>query len=137
MELTAYNTEQAARGYLMYALAIRGYKCLLADSRFPAEDMLVVSPSGRHFGIEVKGQSTKSFWRFTSRTPNPEIFFAFIYVSEKKVPQICVMDSKTTMDLWKNYKDKALARGTSENNQWGLNWTTPLEFQDRWDILPQ
>jgi len=62
MELTTYNTEQAARGYLMYALAIRGYKCLLAGSRFPAEDMLLVSPSGKHFGIEIKGQSTKNFW---------------------------------------------------------------------------
>jgi hypothetical protein len=53
MGLTKHNVEQMARGYLMYELAKRGFKVQLTDSRFPVVDMLVVSPTGRHFGIDV------------------------------------------------------------------------------------
>jgi hypothetical protein len=137
MKISTHNTEQAARGYLTYALAMRGYKSLLADSRFPAEDMLVVSPFGKHFGIEVKGQSTKNFWRFTYRAPNPEVFWAFVFVPQNGTPTICIMSSTDTMKLWKDYKEKAIAKGSKEENQWGLPWTTPLKFQDRWDLLPE
>jgi hypothetical protein len=56
MKLTKHNVEQMARGYLMYQLARRGYCVQITDSRFPAYDLLVVSPTGKHFGIEVKGQ---------------------------------------------------------------------------------
>ena len=137
MPMTPYNTEQAARGYLMYALAIRGYKSLLADSRFPREDMLVVSPSGKHFGIEVKGQRiAKNFWRFSYRSPHPEIWYAFIFVPENGTPKVFIMESATTMEGWKKYKEDGLKRGL-EDNQWGLPWTTPLKYENRWNLLPE
>lgn len=136
MKMDTHNTEQAARGYLAYALATRGYRSLLADSRFPAEDMMVVSPCGKHFGIEVKGQSTKNFWRFGYRVPNAEVFWAFVYVPQAGAPQVCIMTSAQTMALWKEYKERAVAKGSKEDNQWGLPWTAPLSFADRWDLLP-
>jgi hypothetical protein len=55
--------------------------------------MLVVSPSGKHFGIEVKGQSTKNFWRFEERQPNPEMYYAFIFVPQEGTPRAFIMDS--------------------------------------------
>ena len=73
MKLTRHNVEQMARGYLMYQLARHGYNVQLTDSRFPKYDILAVSPDGKHFGIEVKGQSTKNFWRFDEREPNQEM----------------------------------------------------------------
>ena len=135
--MDTHNTEQAARGYLMYALAMRGYRSLMADSRFPSEDMLVVSPSGKHFGIEIKGQSTKNFWRFTYHEPNPDIFWIFIYVTQSDIPKICIMTSLETMALWKEYKNEKIAKGIKENSPWGLSWKTPLEFENRWDLLPK
>ncbi len=137
MKLTKHNVEQMARAYLMYELAKRGYNVQITDSRFPAYDMLVVSPSGRHFGIEVKGQSTKNFWRFDEREPNPEMFYAFVYVPLESVPQVFIMDSKITMALWQTYKQKAIEKGAKEDSQWGLNWKEPHSFRDRFDLLPQ
>lgn len=137
MKLTNYNVEQMARGYFMYQLARRGYRVQITDSRFPAYDMLVVSPNGKHFGIEVKGQSTKNFWRFNDRSPHPEMYYAFVFVPPEGIPRVFIMDSATTMQHWKEYKDSAIKKGAKKNNIWGLRWTQPHPFENRYDMLPQ
>jgi len=129
--------EQMARGYLMYQLAKRGYNVQITDSRFPTVDLLVVSPSGAPFGIDVKGQRTKNFWRFNEREPNKEFYFVFVYVPEKDIPRVFIMDSKKAMNLWREYKLKAMRRGLKEDSIWGLNWTQPHPYEDRYDLLPK
>lgn len=136
MNLSTHNTEQMARGYLMYELARRGYNVQITDSRFPTVDMLVVSPKGETFGIDVKGQRTKNFWRFRDREPKDNMYYAFIYVPEEGEPRVFIMDSKTAMLKWHEYKDRILEKGTAKHDIWGLNWTTPHPFEDRYDMLP-
>ena len=137
MKLSRHNVEQTARGYLMYQLAKRGYNVQITDSRFPTVDLLVVSPSGKHFGIDVKGQRTKNFWRFNEREANQEFYFAFVYVPEGGTPRVFIMDSEKTINLWREYKQKAIKRGLKEDSIWGLNWTQPHPYEDRYDLLPQ
>ena len=137
MELTKHNVEQMARGYLMYELAKRGFNVQLTDSRFPNVDMLVVSPQGTHFGIDVKGQRTNSFWRFKEKEPKSDLFYAFVNVPENNTPRVFIMDSKITMKLWKDYKTKTKAKGTTKHEIWGVNWTTPHPYEDRYDLLPK
>lgn len=136
MKLTTHNVEQMARGYLMYELAKHGYNVQITDSRFPAYDILVVSPTGKHFGIEVKGQSHKSFWRFDEREPKNEMYYAFVYVPLEGSPQVFIMDSKTAMELYQIYKQRTLSRGPARENQWGFNWKDPYPYKDRYDLLP-
>jgi hypothetical protein len=136
MALSRHNVEQMARGYLMYQLAKRGYNVQITDSRFPTVDLLVVSPSRKYFGIDVKGQRTKSFWRFNEREPTTEFYLAFVYVPEIGMPRVFIMDSITTMRLWSEYKEKAIGRGLPEDSIWGLNWTQPHPYEDRFDLLP-
>lgn len=135
MKLTKHNVEQMARGYLMYELAKRGYCVQITDSRFPTYDMLVVSPAGKHFGIEVKGQSTKNFWRFNDRVPQPEMYYAFVFVPQEDTPRVFIMDSTTTMRLWNEYKTRTVQRTGKDDNIWGLNWTQPHPYEN-FDLLP-
>jgi hypothetical protein len=121
MAILPFNTEQAARGFLMHQLALRGYLVQMTDSRFPTEDMLVVSPEGKHFGIDVKGQQTESFWQYSHKKPHPDRYYAFVFVSLKKPSRIFLMTSEEAMHRWKDYHDAAIARGTSEENRWGKN----------------
>lgn len=135
--LSKHNVEQMARGYLMYQLARHGYCVQITDSRFPTYDMLVVSPGGKHFGIEVKGQSTRNFWRFNERSPCPEMFYAFVFVPPEGSPRVFIMDSANVMRLWNEYKKRAMKRGSSEDGIWGLNWGEPHPFEDQYDLLPK
>jgi len=94
----------------MYQLAIRGYTVQFTDSRFPTEDLLIVSASGKHFGIDVKGQRTKDFWQFGYKRPNPELFIAYVYVPMEGVARSFIVPSGIAMRRWKKYKKDALAR---------------------------
>jgi hypothetical protein len=122
----------------MYQLAIRGYRVQLTDSRFPTEDMLVVSPKGKHFGIDVKGQRTPNFWQFNcKKKPHDELFYAFVFVPPNAQARVCLIDSATTAERWKQYKYKCLGRGVKDDNIWGPNWKTPFDHEDKWEVLPE
>jgi hypothetical protein len=142
--MKTHHTEQAARGLLMYKLAIRDYTIQFTDSRFPTEDLLCISPNGKHFGIDIKGQRTGSFWLMNEPKINPDLFYAFVYVPPIDKPRVFIMDSATTYKIWMEYKDGALERDRVKEIKrkpsaylWGLNWKTPFDFEDRYDLLPR
>lgn len=139
MKLSTHNVEQMARGFFMYQLARKGYLIQLTDSRFPKYDMLVVSPEGIHFGIDVKGQRTKNFWRFSEKNPNEGMYYAFVYVPEEGTPKVFIMDSNEAMKLWKEYYNRSIARGyePKEGDIWGVNWKTPFPYEDNYEVLPK
>jgi hypothetical protein len=104
-------------------------------STAPKEDLLVVSPEGRHFGIDIKGQSTANFWQFTHKPPNREWFLVFAYVPAQSPARCFVVPSADAMRLWCAYKASAQAREVA-HSRWGINWATPHPFENRWDLLP-
>jgi hypothetical protein len=131
-----HHTEQAARGYLMYRLALRGYTVQFTDSRFPKEDLLVVSENGAHFGIDVKGQRTSSFWQFSYKQPSAQLFIAFVFVPPTAAPRCFIVPSTAAMEMWEQYKKAATQRSVS-HARWGINWSTPLPYEETgWNLLP-
>ncbi len=64
------------------------------------------------------------------------MFYASVYVPPEGTPRVFIMDSKRTMELWQDYKDGAVAKGSIEDNIWGLNWTQPHPYEDKYEILP-
>jgi hypothetical protein len=57
-----FSTQWSAQFYVAAELTRRGYlvSLTLGSARFA--DLLVVSPGGSRFEIDVKGQSTRNFW---------------------------------------------------------------------------
>jgi hypothetical protein len=137
MKLTTHNTEQATRGYVTYELARRGYLVQSTDSRFPREDLLIVSPNRKHFGIDVKGQRTKNFWQIKKPELSDQLFYFLVYMPKDELPDIYIIDSPTLLTLWEDYRNRILKNGGKEDGRWGVNWTTPFEFKDNWEILPK
>ena len=54
-----YQTQWAGQFYVAAELTRRGYLVSLTLGNAPVVDLLVVSPDGEHFGVDVKGQSTR------------------------------------------------------------------------------
>jgi hypothetical protein len=137
MKITTHNVEQAGRGYALYELARRGYVVQFTDSRFPEEDLLVVSPHGFHFGIDVKAQRTKNFWRMREPNISDQLFYFLAYIDvENGIPDIYIIPSSEMNGLWHEYRNRMVSNGAKEENIWGVNWTTPYPFRDNWACLP-
>ena len=138
MKLTSHNVEQAGRGFAMYELARRGYVVQFTDSRFPKEDLLIVSPSGFHFGIDVKAQRTKNFWRMREPKISDQYYYFLIYIDvENMNPDVFILPSKEMYQLWHEYKDRMISNGVRDNYIWGVNWSTPKPYKDNWACLPK
>lgn len=135
--MTTHNTEQAARGLLMYQLAMRGYSVQFTDSRFPLEDLLCISPKGKHFGIDVKGQRTRSLWQMKEPTVNKDLFYAFVYVSLNSKPEIFILNSSTVKKLCDGYIEHIKSKNSKRKTEpSGLNWTDVHPFEG-YDLLPK
>lgn len=138
IKLTTHNVEQAARGYVTFELARRGYVVQQTDSRFPTEDLLVVSPEGKHFGIDVKGQKTKNFWIIKEPKPSDELFYFLIYIPQTDSPELYILSSHELFKLWHEYKDRIVGKGgDAGSNIWGINWTTPFPYKNKWEVIPE
>lgn len=58
----------------------------------------------------------------------------------KNVQEFALLDmyhSMMTMELWNQFKQNVLAKGAKEDNIWGVNWTTPYPYENKYDLLPQ
>ncbi len=137
MKLTTHNVEQAGRCYALYELARRGYVVQFTDSRFPDEDLLIVSPNGFHFGIDIKAQRTKNFWLMREPKVSDQFFYLLTYIdAENGIPSIYILPSGDMQRLWHEYRDRMIANGAKENKMWGINWATPHPYIDNWLCLP-
>jgi len=108
------------------------------DSLFPAEDLLIVSPNGFHFGIDIKAQRAKNFWRMWEPKVSDQFFYLLTYIDvENGNPDIYVLPSNDMHRLWHEYRDRMIANGAKEDNIWGINWATPRPYLDNWSCLPK
>jgi hypothetical protein len=133
-----YRTQWAAQFYAAAELTRRGYLVSLTLGNAPVADLLVVSPSGKHFMVDVKGLSSKNFWLAQEREPQDDLYFILVYLpSEFQPPSFYVLSSAELVKAIKALKAQTLAAG----KKWvesgaGINWGTALEYQNRWELLP-
>lgn len=70
-----YQTQWAAQFYAAAELTRRGYLVSLTFGNASEIDLLAVSPSGKHFAVDVKGQSTRNFWLIQQRKNRDDLYF--------------------------------------------------------------
>jgi len=134
-----YQTQWSAQFFAAAELTRRGYLVSLTLGNAPVVDLLVVSPTGTHFQVDVKGLSSRNFWLIRERPCPPDLFFILVHVPLKGGhPNFFVLPASTVMSEIANLRQKTL----DQRKKWvdwgaGLNWGTAAPYQDRWDLLPQ
>lgn len=133
-----YRTQWATQFYVTAELTCRGYFGSLTLGNASVADLLVVSPEGEHFMVDVKGQSTKKFWLIQRREPTDDLFFVLVYLPKDYEPPIfCVLSCAELMKLREEYRERIISQGrTYRDELGGINWSTALEYEGRWDTLP-
>jgi len=139
-----YRTQWSSQFFVAAELTRRGYLVSLTLGNAPTSDLLVQSPNGNQFTVDVKGQSNKSFWLIQNRPHKPDHFFVLVYVPKDLAdPRYFVVPSDELMRRREEYKQASIERSlTRKRGQYrddlgGINWSTAYDYEDQWDCLPE
>jgi hypothetical protein len=104
------------------------------------------TPGNQHFSIDVKGQSTKSYWIIKPpENERDDQYFILVYVPRDltESPQYFILNSEDiTEELKPNQErarqaEKESGKLLSHNfGTGGIAWDQPLEYKDKWGKLP-
>lgn len=133
--LKRYATQWAGQFYVAAELTRKGYIVTFTLGNVPTTDLLVKSPEGKTFGVEVKSAKTKSICQLKEPPvpDNPEdLFWIFVSLLGDAQPVYCIIRSDEVLRLWHEYNDKFPA----DDKFQGIQWSTLREYQDQWDALP-
>jgi hypothetical protein len=105
----------------------------------PESDLLVQSPQGVKFTVDVKGQSTKNFWLIQTRQKNPDHYFILVYLPHDLIsnPTFFILSSDELMRRREEYKERVIHRGKYRDELGGINWSTASDYEGKWNNLPQ
>ncbi len=109
-------------------------------------DLMVESPSGRHFDVDVKGQSTKGYWLIKQQMPDDNRYYILVYIprDSTEAPQYFIISSsgidkliiQEIHDSHKRLEEKGKIWDPKDNRFSGIKWIKALEYKD-WEILPK
>jgi hypothetical protein len=134
---TRYRTQWASQFSAAAELVRRNYLVSLTFGNAAVSDLLVQSPRGHAFTIDVKGQSTRNFWLVQRRAPNPNHYFILVHLPpEFAPPRFFVLTSDQLMKHREEYEAASTLRGKYRDDLGGMNWTTALPYEGKWDALP-
>jgi hypothetical protein len=143
-----YQTQWACQFLAAAELTRRGYLVSLPFGNARFTDLMVETPNDRHFSVDVKGQSTKSWWIIKPPEPDNDGYFILVYVPQdlKQAPSYYILSSKDMSAELEKSQEKARQleekRGKPFSKKFapgkgGMDWNQLDKYKDRWDILPQ
>jgi hypothetical protein len=131
-----HSTQWAAQFGVAGELCKRGYEVAFTmGNTTPEADLMVLAPEqGEMFLIDVKGQSTGSFWRIREKPQRKNLFYVLAYVPVGKANRYFVLCQSDLTKLMKSYEQSGVAFRPEFS---GINWGAPAAYESKWDILPR
>ena len=101
----------------------------------PVADLIVGSPSGHQFWVDVKGLSSRNFWLLHEKPAHVNLFYVLVYVDPTREGDLFFVLSQANA----NSLIRAYIRDNPKmkHQMVGFNWTTPHRFKDAWETLPR
>jgi len=134
-----YRTQWMAQFYAAAELIRRDYLVSFTLGNAPATDLIIASPHGVNFRVDVKGQRTNNFWRFREREPRNDHFYILVRVPDEpgEAPIYFILKSAEMMRERRLYREHCLQNGQRyDDKQGGMHWTRAFDYQDHWNVLP-
>jgi hypothetical protein len=79
---SAHQTQWAAQFAVASELCKRGYEVALTMGNHPLIDLMVISPNGVPFLVDVKGQYKPNFWPVRPKKTTDKLFYVLALVPE-------------------------------------------------------
>jgi hypothetical protein len=140
---SVHQTQWAAQFAVASELCKRGYEVALTMGNHPTTDIMVKSPEGIRFDVDVKGLHKKNFWPVRVKAPHQNLFYIFAFVPADKDNQFFIMPQDMVnegiqIEIDKTRASKA-ARGLPhiESQDFPcVSWKFAEAHMNAWRVLP-
>lgn len=140
----SHQTQWAAQFAVASELCKRGYEVALTLGNHPTKDLMVSSPDGVSFGIDVKGLYKRNFWAVRKKPDRADIFYVFAFVPEGAANRYFIMtQAQVNAGIDMEFaKARASAEAKGREVNWvdkfpGVSWAYAGGFEDLWEQLPK
>ena len=138
---SVHRTQWAAQFAVASELCKRGYEVAFTMGNHPSVDLMVTSPAGLAFHVDVKGLYKKNFWVVRPKPLKGGLFYVFAFVpddseneffiltQEEANAEIAVQDAKSL--------ELAIAKGKERPKDfWCVGWPAASKYRHLWEKLP-
>lgn len=141
---SSHQTQWAAQFAVASELCKKGYEVALTMGNHPTADIMVYSPAGKAFVIDVKGQYRRNWWVVREKPARQDAFYVFAFVPDSGDNRFFILTqaevNKGIRDEFDNVRARAVKNGRSTDKVESFpcvafKWAEPHE--DQWIKLPQ
>jgi hypothetical protein len=122
----------------------RGYEVALTMGNHPIVDLMVISPKGVPFVIDVKGQYRKNPWPVRPKEPRAKLFYVLAFVPDNESNEFFILTqgqvNRAIQANWKRAIARRRAKGLvrrGDNRFPVVERDFAARYNNRWDTLPK
>ena len=141
---SAHRTQWVAQFAVASELCKRNYQVALTMGNHPEADLMVISPEGVQFIVDVKGQYKKNWWLISPKKKRKNLFYVLAYVPDEKPNEYFILTQDEVDSERERYlvekKAERTRKGLSIDNVGrfpGLSSAVASGFRDKWKKLPK
>lgn len=135
------RTQWATQFLAAAELVRRGYTVSLTmGNNTPIADLMVGTPVGKQFWVDVKGLSGKNYWLVTPKPDHLALYYVLVFLAplvdypNKRLPDRFFI--LTQSEANKLVSDYAKAHPNDKGKRPGFHFDDPKESEDAWHKLP-
>jgi hypothetical protein len=134
-----YYVQWAGQFYVAAELSKRDFLVSLTLGNARETDLMVKSPNGVDFRVEVKTQRKRNFWRYSEKQVKENLFHVFVYLNEiGQNPDFHILTSQEAMSEWNEYYCTHLKDGRKRTDYGlGTNPASIDKYKNKWEKLPE
>ena len=139
-----HQTQWAAQFAVASELCKRNYQVALTMGNNPQVDLMVISPRGATFVVDVKGLYKPNYWLISPKPNRKGLFYVLAFVPNNKLNQFFVLTQREVnrkiSSHTRHVKRERLKKGGSIEKIGrfpGLPWVFVEKFEGKWDKLPK
>ena len=140
---SAHQTQWAAQFAVASELCKRGYEVAFTMGNHPIIDLMVVSPKGVRFLVDVKGQYKPNFWPVRPKKTRDKLFYVLAFVPGEARNQFFILTQdqvsegvRIDLEHAKALR-KAKGLGGEPGDFPGIQRSFAQRFEDAWKALPK
>ena len=137
---SAHRTQWAAQFAVASELCKRNYQVALTLGNHPATDIMVASPGGKQFKVDVKGLYRPNFWMIRLRPLDLNLFYILAYVPDRPASnEFMIMTHEQMRDEQIGDLRRYQVKRPEVDETYpvlGITWKYAAAYRDKWSNLP-